>query len=573
MIRKLAKTLLPANSKRRKLVKKPLVKVGLMSSVTPGYYDTWYGQQAEHPSLGISSSQILREGPLISIVVPAYNTPKFYLEELVYSIISQSYEKWELILVNASSNPVLRSAINKCAEKDSRIRSIEVNNEGISANTNAGIKVAKGSYITFCDHDDTLDPGALYEVAQKIIDEAAELVYSDEDKISDNGEVYFDPHFKPEWSPDLLTHVNYINHLTTIKKSLIEKVGLLSPEKDGAQDYDLVLRITALRPKIAHIPKVLYHWRAVKNSTATDFSSKKNITNAAKSSLEQHFKELGSAVTVRPKADRPGFYQLLFESPKEVSVIVPPFASDALVRMYVDLLLKKTDVENLQVELLLSEKVNIETDKKIFSTKAIAATETFLSDAVRAASHEQVVIINQIALPQSKEWLKSLCGPLQLSHTKTVAPLIVRDGNVVEDCGLVTDATGSLIPLFRDQPAHNNQTFFGNTDWVRNVDAVSGGIVALRRSELADFLKSAAVLPARQLIQQFSLHQTTPKKYNTIFPDATLDNHSIRLAPAGAKQSFFNPNLFALGRDYELYTPEPAAVTILKRLIMDVEYP
>ncbi len=300
------KFLFPNGSIRRKLVKKILVRLHLKSNAIAGYYNTWYVQQSQHPQL--SKRTDLAHEPLISVVVPAYNTPKRYLDELVYSVISQAYSNWELILVNASTYPRSGKEIASCAEKDKRIRTINVENLGISANTNVGIKVSKGDYIAFCDHDDVLDPSALYEVAKVIVEEGAEFIYSDEDKISDNGEIYFDPHFKPDWSPDLLTHVNYINHLTVIKRTLINDAGLLNPEKDGAQDYDLLLRVTDLNPSIHHIPKVLYHWRAAANSTATDFSSKKNVTDAGKSALEAHFKRLGAEVMAMPKPEKPGFY-------------------------------------------------------------------------------------------------------------------------------------------------------------------------------------------------------------------------------------------------------------------------
>ena len=130
----------------------------------------------------------LSQGPLISVIIPAYNPPAAYFEELIYSVISQAYQNWELIIINASSQLASKATINNCRSKDTRIRTFEAENKGISINTNYGIKMSKGDYVAFVDHDDVLEPFALYEVAQTIIDSGAELVYTDEDKISDNGE-------------------------------------------------------------------------------------------------------------------------------------------------------------------------------------------------------------------------------------------------------------------------------------------------------------------------------------------------------------------------------------------------
>lgn len=156
---------------------------------------------------------MLDEKPLISIVIPIYNTPPKYLLPLIYSVACQTYSNWELILVNGSTDKKLRKNLDNYLNIDTRIKAINVNNMGISANTNEGIKIAKGEFIAFCDHDDMLECQALYE-AVRIINHHPEVdvIYTDEDKISEDGKKYFSPHFKPDWSPDLLLNVNYITH-------------------------------------------------------------------------------------------------------------------------------------------------------------------------------------------------------------------------------------------------------------------------------------------------------------------------------------------------------------------------
>ena len=348
--------LFPAGGTRRKVIRKLLVVLHLRNYTNTTYYNTWFWQQHQQPELQFN--QPITDGPQISVIVPVYNTSKRYFFEMIYSIISQAYQNWELILVNASDDDQKTAYIAESIDKDRRIRLIKTKNAGISANTNLGIAAAKGSFIAFVDHDDTLDPYALYEVAKAITGNDAELIYSDEDKISDDSQTYFDPHYKPDWSPDLFTHVNYINHLTVVKLELLNKVGALDPSKDGAQDYDLLLRVIDQKPVIYHIPRVLYHWRSVLNSTAQNFESKRDITLAGVAALSEHFARRGiQGAKVTAKENRPGFYETQLQPYQNITLIIMPFASDALFRLYTELLLLKTNLKNIKLELIIPEGV------------------------------------------------------------------------------------------------------------------------------------------------------------------------------------------------------------------------
>ncbi|MGH7195577.1 MAG: glycosyltransferase family 2 protein [Candidatus Saccharimonadales bacterium] len=535
--------------------------------MVPGYYNVWAHQQLEHPPLREQPAYNSAEEPNISIVVPAFNTPKRYLYPLVYSIVSQAYHNWELVLVNASDQPGSRDTINKCADIDKRIKVIEIENGGISTNTNVGIKESSGNYIAFADHDDTLDPFALQEMANAIVNQGADLVYSDEDKISDNGEIYFDPHFKPDWSPDLLTHLNYINHLSVIKKELIIKAGLLNPARDGAQDYDLLLRVTDLEPKIVHVPKVLYHWRAARNSTAQDFSSKKHITNAGRQNLEDHFRRVGVIAKVVPENQKPGFYEVRFEPIKKVSVVIMPFASDALLRLFVELLIKRSKLTGLSIELFVPNGVQPRSEYSNITVKAIDNNPKYLGNSLAASTSAETVIINQIALPISKDWLQGLCAPLRLKHVGAVAPLIVRDGMVIEDCGLVLAAPNEYLPLFRNHGACNVQTYFGNTDWVRDVDALSGGVTAARTKELREFINANPKITSASLITGFTKANKARSRHNVLNAKVTLDNYSIRFAPKDdIISTHFSSSILIVGMDFEPYTPESIATNILMQI-------
>ncbi len=200
---------------------------------------------------------------LISIVIPAYNTKPAFLEELGDSLLRQTYPHWEACLYDGCSpQEETHAALRALAARDPRFRVVfGERNEGISGNTNEAIRMAHGAYIAFCDHDDTLSPEAMWQVARVIADENPDVIYSDEDKLSSDGGYHTDPHRKPDYCPDNLRSGNYICHLSVIRRTLLERVGGLRPDYDGSQDHDLMLRVCEQAERIVHIPRVLYHWR------------------------------------------------------------------------------------------------------------------------------------------------------------------------------------------------------------------------------------------------------------------------------------------------------------------------
>lgn len=207
--------------------------------------------------------------PKISIVVPLYKTPEKYLRQLVDTVKAQTYPNWELCLSDGSgADSPIRKLLESLASSDERIKVIFHEKPlQISENTNAGIEAATGDYIAFADHDDELTPHALFQCVKALNENRdIRILYSDEDKMSMDGHKFFQPHFKPDYNPDLLCTVNYICHLFVVDKNVIQEVGMLRSEFDGAQDYDFIFRcIEAVKPEeICHIPKILYHWRCMR---------------------------------------------------------------------------------------------------------------------------------------------------------------------------------------------------------------------------------------------------------------------------------------------------------------------
>lgn len=253
-------------------------------------------------------------GPMISVVVPAFNTPDRYLRAAVDSVLAQSYPRWELCLVDGSTDPARSEAIRAQAARDGRIRLVAVGaNRGIAGNTNAGIDAAQGDYVGFLDHDDTLAPQALNEVAAALrTHPATGVLYSDEDKLTEDGARRCDPVFKMGWSPDRLRYSNYVCHFLTVRADLLASVGGLRPGFDGAQDYDLLLRLAGATPGAVHIPRVLYHWRYAKASTARGPRAKQGAGGAGLSALADALAGEGVAAAVEQIPGYPTSYRVRY---------------------------------------------------------------------------------------------------------------------------------------------------------------------------------------------------------------------------------------------------------------------
>jgi glycosyltransferase involved in cell wall biosynthesis len=278
-----------------------------------------------------------------SIVVPLFNTPEKYLKEMIGSVIAQTYGNWELVLADASANT--SDMALEYVKEDPRIRYFHLDsNEGISENTNKGLAKATGDYIGLLDHDDILTPDALYEVARVIrqsmkknwlarySDCPIRLIFSDEDKFDDAKEVYYEHHAKPNFNMDYLMSNNYICHFAVLRADVIKRLKLRS-QFDGAQDFDLFLRCCAeaalemptCGSQIAHIGKVLYHWRCHKNSTAANPASKTYAYEAGKAALEDLCRRYNIKAEVE-MLQHLGFYRInyvpnIFESRKDVGCI------------------------------------------------------------------------------------------------------------------------------------------------------------------------------------------------------------------------------------------------------------
>lgn len=279
-------------------------------------YREWYAKQTiQKVVLEMQRDAQFEYMPLISILVPVYNTPFEFLEQMINSVRHQTYSGWELCIANASpENKQIKNLLNNYIENDSRIKVIDVpENEGISQNTNLVLQIATGDYVGLLDHDDLLAPNALYEVVQSINkDSIPDVIYTDEDKVSFNAKEHFQPNFKPDFNLDLLRSNNYICHFFLAKRKLVKSLGGFREEFNGAQDYDLILRCIEKARKISHVPKILYHWRMHNDSTSNNPVSKAYAYNAGKRAIEEHLARCSDKGWVE-ETENPGFYKVKYE--------------------------------------------------------------------------------------------------------------------------------------------------------------------------------------------------------------------------------------------------------------------
>ena len=262
-----------------------------------------------------------------SVLVPLYNTPESFLKAMIESVQAQTYKNWELCLADGSDkeHSFVGEICKKYADGDRRIKYEKLErNLGISENINACIRMATGEYIALFDHDDLLHPSALYEVMRAICEHGADFIYTDENTFSEEPRDAYNPHFKPDFSPDTLRSYNYICHLSAFSRELLDSVGYFRSEYDGSQDYDLILRLTEKAKKVFHIRKILYYWRAHKNSVAQDVGAKPYTVTAAKKALAAHLERCGLKGEVLDSSV-PTTYHIKYEIDGNplISVIIP----------------------------------------------------------------------------------------------------------------------------------------------------------------------------------------------------------------------------------------------------------
>lgn len=476
-MRAIFKKLFPANSKRRKGLIKILSLLGIYSPKYNPLHNYLVEKSCEIQRV-LPNDIILKKRPIISIVVPVYNTQRKYFDVLLNSVLNQSYENFELIIADGSNNRKAIEYFNQIEAYDKRIKRTKIKNRGISENTNSAIKQSKGEFIALLDHDDVLHPDALLLMVGAINQfPNGEMFYSDECKLTEDGEQYFGPHYKPGYSPDLLTNLNYITHFTVINRDIFNKVGWFDKSKDGAQDFDMFLRISSHTQNIIHVPHVLYYWREAIGSTASSFENKKSIASAGTQSLENYFLQQGVKANVKIRKKTPGFYEANITIPPKRVGIVLNLENNYFSNNFIRHLRNKTQSKH---NLSWYGVNNVKSVSNIRDIK-IDRLKNIMVDAKK--QNDIIVIIDRIALPNTTNWLDTMSAFVTQKHIGLITPTIIDYLGSVVYKGTVETSEGKY-PIFKGLK-HRQKTSFGDVDWDRNVDLISEGIIAFQ-STLTD---------------------------------------------------------------------------------------
>ncbi len=455
-------------------------------------YNSWAYSQEQR--CYVESS--IQNDPLISIVVPIYNPPEKYLLEMVYSVVNQHYQNWELILVNASTQHESKAQVEECSQIDTRIKVVDLDkNEGIASNTNRGLEQANGKYVAFLDHDDVLHPCALHCVVEALgRSSSPDLIYTDEDKITQNGERYFQPLYKPVWSPDLFRNVNYINHLTVVLTSMVNKVGGLRADYDGAQDYDLLLRIIDVcKPQIYHVPKVLYHWRAAETSTANDIKNKDYIFASGEQAITDHLHRNKIPAKVSHIDGKPGFYRLSYKKTDFTLVIGPVevykrAACVAWIDQLLETLCKQPKDQQVSFELVIGswfKKFKPSDDTNNVRTVLVDDSSFYWQEAVSKVTKPVIIAFKVAALPENPNHLYQLAAVAAGSDETFIEPMLIDKGGSIVDAGVSGSGFGNK---FLDGYSFGQDSYFGTTDWVRNPISVTTNVLAASTASFKSYI-------------------------------------------------------------------------------------
>lgn len=472
--------------------------------------------EAENEKMALHTEN-LDYNPLFSVVIPVYNVADDMLRECIDSVLAQTYKNFEVILVDdASTQESVRTVLGKY-EKNPCVTVIYRKENGhISRATNDGIYAAQGEFVALCDCDDLYAPNALYEIAKKLNeDHTLDYIYSDEDKISENGKVRRDPFFKPDWSPQTFMSYMYTCHLSVYRKSLLDELGGLRPGFEGAQDYDLVLRVMEKTSRIGHVPKILYHWRMRKESTANALTAKPYILESTKKAKKEALERRGEKGKLT-LIQHIGQYRVTYipRGNPLVSIIIPSKDNPKVLAMCLSSIFKHTSYENYEIVIvdngstqqnkkkiqnMIQQFEKQQTAKKIiyayepmefnFSKMCNIGTEKsggdillFLNDDIEVSSS---VKQNPYLPAPVEQWLSILTGQAQVSYTGAVGCKLYYPGGIqFQHAGVLNLHIGPGHCLYGEKD--NLNYYYGRNLLDYNFCAVTGACLMVERKKFEE---------------------------------------------------------------------------------------
>jgi len=429
--------------------------------------------------------------PLITIIIPVYNTEEVWLRRAIQSVRAQVYENWEICIVDdASTKSHVKPILDEYAASDPRIRVRQLSKKrGITGASDEALAMATGEFVGLLDHDDELTPDALWEVASwfnRI--PGLDLLYSDEDKLTADG-TRVEPFFKPDWSPDLLLSMNYITHFAVFRRSLLETIGGFRPGYEGAQDYDLLLRVTEKTDRIAHAPKILYHWRMSFSSAASSAGAKSYASESGGRAIEDALKRRGQDASVDVLS--PGRYRARYKILKSplVSIIIPTKDQARLLQQCVASIEEKTSYHPYEIIIIDNNSIDAETihylDSLSDKHRVLRYPQPFNFSAINnfgadQAKGEHLLFLNDDTQVIGGEWLAALVEQAQRPEVGAVGAKLLYPDNRIQHAGVIVGIFGGAGHAFRKLP-NNRTAYFDLADLTRNCSAVTAACMMVPR--------------------------------------------------------------------------------------------
>jgi GT2 family glycosyltransferase len=400
--------------------------------------------------------------PLISIVMPTYNTDHQFLREAIGSVRDQAYENWELIIIDdASKDADVRGLIEEFANTDPRIKyEFLEENLHIAGATNRGFALAEGEFVCLFDHDDRLWPNALYEVV-KVANKHPDIdfIYTDEDKISENSGEHFGAYFKPDWNFEFLRGINYITHFAAVRRSIIDEVGGENTAYNGSQDWEFFLRITRRTNKVYHIPKVLYSWRVHLQSTAQSFDAKPYLIEAQRRALTDDLTARGFSNFEVIRDEKNNGWNTIFgvEGSPKVSIVIPTKDSYDIIKRCLESIFEKSTYSNFEVILVDSGSTD-ENVRKLYAEFEQAHPNFKAYDYVQEkfsyakacnygadkADGTHLLMLNNDTEVITPDWIEQLLGDSERPDIGAIGVLLLFPGGDIIQHGGVTVGVGGV---------------------------------------------------------------------------------------------------------------------------------
>ncbi|WP_172257036.1 glycosyltransferase family 2 protein [Saccharibacillus deserti] len=473
---------------------------GHQSNGIAGNYENWlFNHQLTHADFERIKQEIqgYTYQPLISIILPVYNVDEKWLRLCIDSVLNQLYTNWELCIADdASTKPHIKKVLNEYAQKDSRIKVVfRVKNGHISESSNSGLEVAAGEYVGLLDHDDELSVDALYENV-KLLNEhpEADIVYSDEDKISEDG-MRHSPYFKPDWSPDLLLSQMYTCHFSIYRRSLVEQVGGFRKGYEGSQDYDLVLRVSELTEAIYHIPKILYHWRTIEGSTALMDSSKSYTHISGLRAVEDALVRRNINGWVEGVQGMANLYHVHYRLQKEasISIVIPNKNLPDILDQCLTSIFEKTNYQNYEVLVVDNGSDNPATFD-IYKKWERAQGERFRyveydipfnyskinNFGVEQTQAELILLLNNDVEVISPDWLTEMAGQAMRSEVGAVGACLYYPDDTIQHAGVVL-GIGGVAGHSHKHFRRTDNGYFSRLKMISNYAAVTAACLMIRR--------------------------------------------------------------------------------------------